>query len=763
VASGWYSNPLAALGKISRPLVLALVAILVFRRLLARVEPTLDADAREQATFLDAMPLRYVDVAIVAAAAVSLFLELSIIRWQSSVFSFFAFYANFGLLACFAGLGLGYALASRDRIPLSLVIPLLGWQFALLIGLRSNLEPWHLQFLGSIPIVEQANMGLRLASSVKQGFAIYFFLSTVFLLTAITFVPVGQLCGRLMTRRPHLRAYGLNLLGSLAGVLAMFAASAFWTPPVVWYATSFTAILFLSVWRPAILVRGVAAALVCVAILAWPVSNAWNRIYTPYQMLELGYAPNGTMVIRAAGHYYQRVHDFSGPRLTDDSARSKIRDYYDLPYKVGRRPTDVVVVGAGAGNDVAAALRAGAARVDAVEIDPAILRIGGANHPEHPYSDARVHAVLADARSFLRTTDRKYDLIVYGLLDSHTLLSHASNVRLDSFVYTVEGFREARARLKPGGRIVLSFSVLSAALGRKMDEMLRQAFDGAAPVVVTAGYDAAVTFMQSDDGKFALPRESLYGTGFEVTSSYADPAIRVDPSTDDWPFFYMPRRVYPVSYLVMLGMVLLAGLALTANFIKERPSVSESSFFLLGAGFMLVETKAITELGLMFGSTWRVIGVVIAGILFMAFLANVAVQRFNIRRPEPAFLLLLVTLAAGWMVTGRGGLHSTAIGRAAAVALLTSPMFFSGIVFSTLLRGRSAIASVMATNLIGAMCGGLLEYNSMYFGFRFLYILAMCFYAAAFIAWKWSRRTADSRADADLRTPVGLAAIEPTG
>ncbi len=460
-------------------------------------------------------------------------------------------------------------------------------------------------------------------------------------------------------------------------------------------------------------------------------------------MLEVGYSPKGTMLIRAAGQYYQRVHDFSVPRSVDDPELRKVRDYYDLPYRlVGTTPADVAVVGAGAGNDVAAALRAGAARVDAVEIDPAILQIGGANHPEHPYADRRVHAVLADARSFLRTTDHRYDLIVYGLLDSHTLLSQASSVRLDSFVYTVQGFREARARLKPGGRIVLSFSILNDELGRKMQEMLRQAFDGAEPVAISAGYDGAVTFMQAKEGNLTLTPPAIAGTGFEVTTRFTESA-GVDPSTDDWPFFYMPHRVYPVSYLVMLGMVLLVTLALSAGFIGERPRVSEASFALLGAGFMLVETKAITELGLMFGNTWRVIGIVIAGILVMAFLANAAVQWLRVRRPQAAFVMLLVTLAAGWFVMGTGGLPSTTAGRVATVAMLTCPMLFSGIVFSTLLaaRPRDAIARVMAANLVGAMCGGLLEYNSMYFGFRFLYLLAMAFYAAGFVLWLASERT----------------------
>jgi hypothetical protein len=67
------------------------------------------------------------------------------------------------------------------------------------------------------------------------------------------------------------------------------------------------------------------------------------------------------------------------------------------------------------------------------------------------------------------------------------------------------------------------------------------------------------------------------------------------------------------------------------------------------------------------------------------------------------------------------------------VALLTSPIFFSGIVFSSLLSAHGAIAAVMAANLLGAMGGGLLEYNAMYFGFRFLYLLAIGCYALALV------------------------------
>src|SRR5262249_10179049 len=153
--------------------------------------------------------------------------------------------------------------------------------------------------------------------------------------------------------------------------------------------------------------------------------------------------------IRAAGHYYQRIHDFAA--CERDAPRRWIAAYYAFPYRVYERPDRVAIVGAGTGNDVAMAVRMGARQVDAIEIDPAILAVGSRFLPDAPYHHPQVRPVVDDARAFLRTSRDSYDMIVYGLLDSHTLLSHNSNVRLDSFVYTVEAFREARARLKDGG------------------------------------------------------------------------------------------------------------------------------------------------------------------------------------------------------------------------------------------------------------------------------------------------------------------------
>ena len=666
--------------KIAIYFLLAAVSFWGFLTLAKRFGPSLSREALDQGEFLDSLPSSFVPAAIVMAAGFSLFLELAIIRWQASMFEFFAFYKNFGLLACFAGLGIGYAMAKNSEgVPLCLAIPLFAWQFALLTFLRYGLPFGQAYSLEMIPFREQLNMGLD-AAKPAQFAAIYLLLTLVFLLTVLAFLPIGQLCGRLMEHTKQLKSYGLNLLGSLLGVLLMFLVSFLWTPPVIWFGISFLLLIFFAVRRQNSLLFAVSSAILAIVVLAWPVNPLWNRVHSPYQLLELGYGDNGLLRIRAAGHYFQRVHNLSNVAVqaTTDPKLLRIRNYYELPYHIAGTPGDVAIVGAGTGNDVAAALRAGARHVEAIEIDPAILLAGKDNHPERPYDDARVHAVVNDARSFFRNTDKQFDVVAYGLLDSHTLLSHASSVRLDSFVYTVEGLREARSRLKEHGVLSLSFAVINDALGTKIYRMMQEAFDGKPPFCIYAEYDG--------------------------------------------------------SYLPMLGLVVLLSFLLSRSFLHEKRQVSHLPFFFLGAGFMLVETKAITELGLAFGNTWQVIAIAIAGILTMAFLSNSAVQWLRLKSSFLPHLLVLATLFVGWWIAKAGGLPSTSAGRLGTAFLLTCPVFFSGIVFSSLLSKESGVSGVMAVNLLGAMCGGILEYNSMYFGFHFLYLLAMGLYALSLVS-----------------------------
>jgi hypothetical protein len=471
-----------------------------------------------------------------------------------------------------------------------------------------------------------------------------------------------------------------------------------------------------------------------------------QRIYSPYQLLEKMSKGDGLMNILSGGSYYQKVFNLSDTMRGHEPAEDKyVRAYYEFPFNFKKRPERVAIVGAGSGNDVAAALRMGASHVDAIEIDPAIVFLGRAYHPEHPYDDPRVNVIVNDARNFFRTAHQQYDLIIYGVLDSHTALSHASNLRVDSYVYTREGLTEAFNLLKPDGVMSVAFALPNEALGFKLSHILSGISGAGKPLAVRVGYDSKTTtaFVTQRGHDIGLPDANAFAAfGFnDVSAHFAQAYPEESIPTDDWPFFYMIKRTYPVSYMLALGMVLLLSVMFVRKTIGWTGPVERSylPFFFLGSGFMLVETKAITELGLHLGGTWFVIAMTIVMVLLMAFLANWMVQRKIVPRMSLAYLGLMASLLVGYVSARNHGLiafGSPMVSLIVACVLLTLPLFFSGFVFSTLIGKPGVnISTALAYNLMGALFGGLMEYNSMYFGFAFLYLLAMGFYA---LAWMFS-------------------------
>lgn len=693
--------------------------------------PAIEAMLERHAAHLDTLSTKHLGGWIALAAGVGLFAELTVIRIHASFFQFFAYYKNVTLLACFLGLGLGYALGTRRGVGTPLFLPLLAIQITFLYLLRSfTLAP-----ILQNPVMEQLTMGYAQLGEWVDVVVVYGFLLFIFPATALTFVPLGQLASRLMARKEKLPAYGANLLGSLAGILAFHALSALWTPPAVWLSMVALGVLPFLRQRRALLSNGL-VTVGLVAVLSWSPNPHHIDVYSPYQILTLSEESDGPPIVRVNNVFFQSMLDLR----EDDGAGRGL--HYGLPYRFKATPGRVLIVGAGTGNDVAAALRHGAARVDAVEIDPAILDFGRALHPEKPYSDPRVRAVVDDARSFIRYSKDQYDLIVYGLLDSHTLLAGLSGVRLDSYVYTVEAFREAREHLSPGGVLSVSFLVLRPELARKIYLMMEEAFDGEPPLVL-AGRDTQMTFLSGEGIDWEAASVPLR---FKRLIADDWHNVVADPSTDDWPFLYMPVRRYPQTYLALVLLLLaISGLLVRALIGTEGIDLATGRgfslpCFFLGAGFMLVEAKAITELALAFGSTWQVVGFTIAAILVLAFLANVLVMRVGAPPAGFTYMALGGAVLLGLVLSPRIlGAVSPQVDGLLMTGLLTLPLFFSGLAFSSELERTPSVGVAMASNLLGAMLGGFLEYNSMYFGFRSLYVLALGLYALAFLTTRRNR------------------------
>src|ERR1700688_4738979 len=548
---------------------------------------------------------------IVLVTMLSLLLELVLIRWLASVFPVYSFYKNFTMLACFLGLGAGHAVAEKQPCAPALVLPMLALVVGVIMLLRYDTGATYLIF--SIGWLSTFDL------------PVYFLLGASFIICACICYPVGQLCGKLLHSSNSQNAYGLNLAG---GIMLLCVLS-----------------------RDDFLPLGIASFCVLLAILAWPVQPETQRIYSPYQLLERTAKADGLMQILSGGSYYQKVYNFADNKRGEETdAERYVRAYYEFPYNFKKGPERVAIVGAGSGTDVATALRMGAAHVDAIEIDPAIAFLGKKYHPEHPYDDPRVNLSINDARNFFRTADQQYDLIVYGVLDSHTALSHASNLRVDSYVYTREGIAEAFKLLKPNGVLSISFTLVNDALGFKLSKIMRELPGAGKPLAVRVryDYDKTTALVVSKGRAVTMPDANAFAAiGFTDVSDYFSQAYPESAvPTDDWPFFYMVERAYPVTYMIALGMVLLLSYFFVRKTIGFADPIDRSylPFFFLGSGFMLVETKAITELGLHLGGTWFVIAAAILLVLIMAFLANLIVTRTARNWAGPAYVGLFASL-----------------------------------------------------------------------------------------------------------------------
>ena len=178
------------------------------------------------------------------------------------------------------------------------------------------------------------------------------------------------------------------------------------------------------------------------------------------------------------------------------------------------------MIGAGSGNDVSRALEWQAQRVDAVEIDPVIYRLGQRDHPDQPYADRRTIVHLDDGRNYLRSTNKQYDLIVYALVDSLVLHSAYSNIRLESYLFTTEAFADIKKRLTPGGVFVMYNYFRQGWIVARLHAMLEQTFGAGNPVVFNL---PARSVVKPDDVLFNEFTMMLAGDTGPLKEAFARP------------------------------------------------------------------------------------------------------------------------------------------------------------------------------------------------------------------------------------------------
>jgi spermidine synthase len=439
----------------------------------------------------------YLDMFLISF--VILFFELACIRWFGSMVVFLTFFTNIVLMACFLGMTVGCLAASGARDYIRSVIPLALVAIALACGVQWAYRRGSFSVdVGRQESPQQVYFGTEPSATSMSGWLVpvEVVAGVFYVLIALMFVGLGQVMGRAFNAIPNrVAAYTTNIGGSLAGIVAFGVASYYHTTPHLWFTLAIGLILsFVRPWTP-LQVFGPLALLFLVGWTSYSGGKDTSLLtWSPYY--KVSYHPK-TKIIDTNNIGHQQMVSL-GPT---GSA-------YLLPHLLNRDAggepfEDVLIIGAGSGNDVQAALAQGATRIDAVEIDPVLYKIGQADHPDRPYDDRRVRVHLDDGRSFVRKTDREYDLVVYALVDSLVLHSGYSSLRLESFLFTEGAFRDIKAKLKPGGIFMMYNYYRQGWVVGRLEKLAEKVF-GSEPIVLSLPYQAKIRPTQSQAGSITV-------------------------------------------------------------------------------------------------------------------------------------------------------------------------------------------------------------------------------------------------------------------
>ena len=668
---------------------------------------------------------------LIVASALMLFVQLALIRWSGANLVHLSYFSNLILLASFLGIGLGFLRARRERdmgryVPIGLLL----------------LVAFIMLFPATI---EASSSDLIYFTEVRpSGFPAWVTLPLVFIVIAITMTGFGEITGRAFREFSALNAYRWDIIGSILGTLAFTLVAFMRSPSWIWPLVTLVALWALYgvslPWVSRIAMVAVVGILVFESLAA---GISWS----PYYKVRTEVKNPGTNVeftnIQVNGIPHQNVMNVQ--------ERLKVEPMYGRPYEraVGNPLEDVLIVGAGTGTDVALALSKGAQHVDAVEIDPRIQQIGIERNPDQPYADPRVDVHINDGRAFLSSTDRKYDLILFALPDSLTLVSGASQLRLESYLFTRQSIEAARDHLKDNGVFAMYNYYREPWLVNRLAGTLDEVF-GHPPCLdsFTAVQSlAAITIGRNPENAVCAPDTTWDRVALAQGGEAVPP-----PSLDDRPFLYLKDRTIPPLYLIVVALIIAVS-AIGIRIFGGRFSAMRGygDLFFMGMAFLLLETRSVTTFALLFGTTWLVNALVFAGVLLAVLAAIETTSRMKRDIPRPLIVTgLFASLAVAFLVPNAALLGlPVPVRLVTAVVLAFAPIFFANLLFTSRFKNAQNPTAAFAANLFGAMIGGCLEYLSLVLGYQWLIAVAAVIYLIAVVVGQRAIRRAVS---VDVRT-----------
>jgi SAM-dependent methyltransferase len=541
-------------------------------------------------------------------------------------------------------------------------------------------------------------------------------LPVIFLLVAATLAGPAEVVGRCFGELPPLSAYRYDLLGSLIGIGSFTVLSLVWAPSVVWGALAGLALVVLNRGARQRLLAVACALVIAGMLLSETLTPGVS--WSPYYKVATHPSSSGpgALSIWVNGVPHQTM-------ARADWRLENAAEQYATPYE--RLPNlhldNVLVVGAGSGSDVAIALRKGAKHVDAVEIDPRILQLGRQHNPDNAYQDKRVTTHVNDGRAFLENTDSKYDLILFALPDSLALVNGASQIRLESFLFTEEALRSAHDHLKPDGGFSMYNFYRENWLIDRLAGTAATAFGHVPCVDSFTKHQAVVT---------VAARESNQA----CANTYRPTTPVVAPATDNAPFLYFHGGGIPRIYVwALFGVLLLSLLLVRAVGGPLRQMRPYADLFFMGAAFLLLETKNVATFALLFGTTWLVNALVFTGVLLIVLAAVETTRRFRTPPLPVVFVAILAALALAWVVRPDYLLGLPFAPRLlVATVLAFLPIFLANVAFAKRFADTADSQEAFGVNLLGAIVGGCLEYAALLTGYDNLLIVTAAIYLIAF-------------------------------
>jgi SAM-dependent methyltransferase len=649
------------------------------------------------------MSPRALRIRLIVLTFLMLFVELALIRWLGGNVLYLSYFSNIVLLGSFLGVGLGFLWASRSSFGLLRFGPLALGALVLFV----HFIPVTLTAVGSDLIF--------FGSELKpNGPPRELVLPAIFIVVSIVLACIGDGIARTFKELKNLEAYQFDLIGSIVGVVIFTLLAFLGAEPIVWGTVS--AVVFVWAIRPKTLMPLALVGIPLLAMLAvlGAESRQDNTLWTSYYKGEyVVMGPQGIgMFVNGIPHWFQTDG-------TDPMYNTMYQQRADAA-----PPAEVLVIGAGSGNDVAKALEKGASNVDAVEIDRRLLDVAKQYHPTKPYDDPRVNITIDDGRAFLERSDKKWDLIVLALPDSLTLVQGASSIRLESYLFTKDAADAYRSHLTEDGVFAMYNVYREEWLVDRYAATLDDAFGHTPCVTKIPNTSQAVLTIGAQERDVNCP----------AANAWVKTADTPKPVGDDRPFPYLRTQSIPMFYLVALGLILvfsLAAVRLVGGPLRGMKAYTD--LFFMGVAFLLLETKNVVQFALLFGTTWLVNALVFGGVLVAVLVAVLVSQRVRIKRPMLLYVFLAISILVSWAIP-QNVLLELAFAPRLLVALILAftPIFLANMVFSQRFRDSVDSTTAFAANLIGAMVGGVLEYTSLILGYRNLMIVALVLYGLAF-------------------------------